>query len=54
MEIGKPVIGIDFDNKEVLGKLENIVGFGDVAIVRVNEDRLGLRYCYVSDIKELE
>lgn len=56
MDINKnmKVQGVDFEGRDVAGKVEHIVGFGDVAVVRVNEDRMGLRYCYVENLKEAE
>lgn len=48
------VNAIDFDGKNITGKLEKVVGFGDVAIIRVNEDRLGLRYAFIENVKEVE
>lgn len=52
MNIGANVNGVDFKGNNVSGRVEHIVGFGDVAIVRVNEDRTGLTQCYVGDLTE--
>jgi predicted RNA-binding protein with RPS1 domain len=46
------VQGVDFKGNEIQGKVEHIVGFGDVAIIRVNEDRTGLVNAYISDLYE--
>jgi hypothetical protein len=48
------VNAVDFDGNNITGKLENVAVFGDIAIVRVNEDRTGLRYCYIENVKEIE
>jgi hypothetical protein len=53
MEKKSKVTGIDFRGNNVVGVVECIVGFGDIAIVRINEDRTGLTECYVSDLKEM-
>lgn len=52
MNIGANVNGVDFKGNNVTGTVEFFAGFGDVAVVRVNSDRLGTTECYVSDLKE--
>lgn len=50
---GKLVNGVDFKGNNInQGTVEHIVGFGDVAIVRISEDRTGLTQAYVSNLSE--
>jgi hypothetical protein len=46
------VAGLNFKGNSIEGVVEHIVGFGTVAIVRVNEDRLGITEAYISDLEE--
>jgi predicted RNA-binding protein with RPS1 domain len=52
MNIGSNVNGLDFKGNNVSGRVEYIVGFGDVAVVRINDDRTGLVECYVNNLNE--
>lgn len=53
MELGCNVTAINFEGKEVEGELKHIVGFGDVGIVKINDDRLGLTLCHIDKMKEV-
>lgn len=46
------VKGLDFKGNSIEGKVEYIVGFGIVAIVRIDEDRLGTTEAYISNLEE--
>lgn len=52
IQVGSDVKGINFDGKNIEGKVENIVGFNQVVIVRTGKDRLDLAYCSINNLKE--
>lgn len=53
MENNINVKGTDFSGKEIAGKLVGIAGFGNVAIIKISEDRLEIAYCEVKNIEKL-
>jgi hypothetical protein len=54
MNIGDQVAGVSVDGTDIEGKIERIVGFGNVAIVRINEDRLGLTEAHIKDLRDIK
>lgn len=54
IEKGSNVQGINFQGDDIKGVVEHIVGFTDeIAIVRINHDRLGFTECYIENLKEV-
>jgi len=51
---GCKVKGFDFKDNEVIGIVNHIVAFGDVAIIRTSDDRLGKTEAYIDRLQRVE
>jgi len=51
---GCNVKGLDFNDNEVSGVVSHIVAFGDVAIIKTSDDRLGKASAYIDKLERVE
>jgi hypothetical protein len=53
MKTGDSVKGINLDGEEVQGTVENVLNTFQIAMVRTNDDRLGITECHISNLEKI-
>lgn len=49
---GSSVIGVDMNNNEIQGVVENVLNIFQVAIVKSDEDRTNRNIAYIKDLRK--